>query len=220
MQDLRTGYPSFEGRANAFPAGPTALTTTAQTSTAIDHTTDRGNAITLVGYRVRRDIGSSHDEGFSRYAHRIYRLMHPLTQLRLDSVQRCTHTLRHSPAADSKMALGVRRAIMREPKKGERLWFSLTTLLPVNLRKPTKLDQPRLLRIGVPTQSLPAVHCLTGGFGENWEVRGLRLLFCGFVALDRCAKFRLLPVCPEAGVSPAVHAVSRESRAVIVILGM
>ena len=30
------------------------------TSTAIGHTTDRGNAITLVGYRVGRDIGSSH----------------------------------------------------------------------------------------------------------------------------------------------------------------
>ena len=30
------------------------------TSTAIGHTTDRENAITLVGYQVRRDIGSSH----------------------------------------------------------------------------------------------------------------------------------------------------------------
>ena len=36
---------------------------------------------------------------------------------------------------------------MREPKKRERLRFSLATLLPIHLREPTKLDQSRLLRM-------------------------------------------------------------------------
>ena len=36
---------------------------------------------------------------------------------------------------------------MREPKKRERLRFSLATLLPIDLLEPTKLDQSRLLRM-------------------------------------------------------------------------
>jgi hypothetical protein len=36
---------------------------------------------------------------------------------------------------------------VREPKKRERLRFSLATLLPIHLREPTKLDQSSLLRM-------------------------------------------------------------------------
>jgi len=45
------------------------------------------------------------------------------------------------------MAFGVRRTVMREPKKRERLRFSLTTLLPIDRCEPTELDQSRLLRM-------------------------------------------------------------------------
>ncbi len=37
--------------------------------------------------------------------------------------------------------------MMREPKKRERLRFSLATQLPISLREPTKFDQSRLLRM-------------------------------------------------------------------------
>src|SRR5258707_2393182 len=80
-------------------------------------------------------------------AHRVDRLMHPLTQLRLDGLKRRPHPLGHSPTAYNEMAFGVHRTIMREPKKRERLRFSLATLLPIDLREPTKLDQSRLLRM-------------------------------------------------------------------------
>src|SRR6201996_7356882 len=73
--------------------------------------------------------------------------MHPLTQLRLNGVKRRTHALRHGPAANDKIAPGVRRAVVREPQKRERLRLSFTALLPISLRVPTKLDQPRLLRM-------------------------------------------------------------------------
>jgi len=71
--------------------------------------------------------------------------MHSLTQLRLDGVKRRPHPLEHSRTAYNEMALGVPRAVMREPKKREGLRFAFTTLLPVYLREPTKLDQSRLL---------------------------------------------------------------------------
>src|ERR1700733_8258036 len=80
-------------------------------------------------------------------AHRIDRFMHPLTQLRLNGVKRRPHSLGHSPTAYSEMAFGVRRTVMREPKKRKRLRLSLATLLPIDLREPTKLDQSRLLRM-------------------------------------------------------------------------
>ena len=80
-------------------------------------------------------------------AHRIDRLMHPLAQLRLDGVKRRPHPLRYSPAMHNEMAFGCRRTVVREPKKRERLRFSLATLLPINLSEPTELDQSRLLRM-------------------------------------------------------------------------
>ncbi len=45
------------------------------------------------------------------------------------------------------MAIGCNRTVVREAKKREGLWFALATLLPINLREPTKLDQSRLLRM-------------------------------------------------------------------------
>ena len=80
-------------------------------------------------------------------AHRIDWLMHPLTQLRLDGVKRRPHPLGYSRTAHNEMAFGVRRTVMREPKKRERLRLCLATLLPIYLREPTKLDQSRLLRM-------------------------------------------------------------------------
>src|ERR1700691_4871912 len=80
-------------------------------------------------------------------AHRVDRLMHPLTQLRLDGVKRRPHPLGHSPTAYNEVAFGVRRTVVREPKKRERLRFSLATLLPIYLCEPTKFDQSRLLRM-------------------------------------------------------------------------
>src|SRR6266700_1850418 len=62
-------------------------------------------------------------------------------------MKRRPHPLGHSPTANNEMAFGVRRTVMREPKKRERLRLSLTTLLPIDLRDPTKLDQSRLLRM-------------------------------------------------------------------------
>jgi hypothetical protein len=73
--------------------------------------------------------------------------MHPLTQLRLDGVKRRPHPLGYSLAAYSEMALGVRRTMMREPKKCEGLRFFLAAQLPISLREPTKFDQSRLLRM-------------------------------------------------------------------------
>jgi hypothetical protein len=45
------------------------------------------------------------------------------------------------------MAFGVRRTVVREPEKRERLRLTLSTQLPIHLREPTKLDQSRLLRM-------------------------------------------------------------------------
>ena len=73
--------------------------------------------------------------------------MHPLAQLRLDGVKRRPHPLGNSSAAYNKMAFGVGRAVVREPQKREGLRFPLTTPLPIRLRKPTKFDQSRLLRM-------------------------------------------------------------------------
>src|SRR6202035_2415824 len=73
--------------------------------------------------------------------------MHPLTQLGLDGSKRRTHPLRHGSTLYDEVALGCRRTVVREPKKREGLWFALATLLPINLREPTKLDQSRLLRM-------------------------------------------------------------------------
>ncbi len=39
-------------------------------------------------------------------AHRVDRLMHPLTQLRLDGMKRRPHPLRHSPTMYNEMAFG------------------------------------------------------------------------------------------------------------------
>src|SRR6266700_1738475 len=62
-------------------------------------------------------------------------------------VDRLTHPLRYSPAPYDEMAFVVRRTVVREPKKRERLRCSLATLLPIDLREPTKFDQSRLLRM-------------------------------------------------------------------------
>ena len=74
-------------------------------------------------------------------------LMQALTQLCLDSLQRCSHALTHGLAPDDKMAFRVRRTVMREPEKRERFRFAFPTLLPGALREPTEFDQSRLLRM-------------------------------------------------------------------------
>ena len=73
--------------------------------------------------------------------------MHPLPQLRLNGVKRGAHPLRYGLTPCNEMAIGCHRTVVREAKKREGLWFSFPTLLPINLREPTKLDQSRLLRM-------------------------------------------------------------------------
>src|SRR5258708_36031876 len=97
------------------------------------------------------------DHTFQQCAHRVDRLMHPLTQLRLDGLKRRPHPLGHSPTAYNEMPFGVNRTVMREPKKRERLRFSLTTLLPIDLREPTETRSVASSPDGVLTQSAPAV---------------------------------------------------------------
>src|ERR1700761_704539 len=80
-------------------------------------------------------------------AHHVNRLMHSQAQLCLDGVKRCPHSLSYSLTAYDEMTFRVRRTVVREPKKRERLRCSLATLLPIDLREPTKLDQSRLLRM-------------------------------------------------------------------------
>jgi hypothetical protein len=80
-------------------------------------------------------------------AHRVDRLMHPQTQLRLDGVKRRPHPLGHSPTAYNEVAFGVRRTVVREPKKRERLRFSLATLFPrrrANYRRYTLASEENL----------------------------------------------------------------------------
>jgi hypothetical protein len=73
--------------------------------------------------------------------------MHPLPQLRLNGMKRGTHPLRDGLTPCNEMAIGCHRTVVREAKKREGLGFSFPTLLPINLREPTKLDQSRLLRM-------------------------------------------------------------------------
>ena len=80
-------------------------------------------------------------------AHRVNRLMHPLPQLRLNGMKRDAHPLRYGFTPCNEMATGCHRTVVRESKKRESLWFSFPTLLPIDLREPTKLDQSRLLRM-------------------------------------------------------------------------
>jgi hypothetical protein len=87
------------------------------------------------------------DDPFQPFSNSIDRFMQTLTELRLDAVERRPHPLNHGLAADNEMAFGVRRTVVREPKKRERLRFSLSTLLSIYLREPTELDQSRLLRM-------------------------------------------------------------------------
>ena len=61
------------------------------------------------------------DHTLHPYAHLIDRLVHPLTQLRLDGMKRRSHPLGYGLSAYSEMTSGVRRTMMREPKKRERL---------------------------------------------------------------------------------------------------
>jgi len=80
-------------------------------------------------------------------AHRVDRLMHPLTKLRFNGMKRRAHPLRHSPAPCNEIAVGGPRTVVREPKKRERLRLAFPTLLPIDLREPTKLDQFGLGRL-------------------------------------------------------------------------
>ena len=87
------------------------------------------------------------NDAFQPLSDSVDRFMQALTQLCLDSLQRCSHALTHGLAPDNKMAFRVRRTVMREPKKRERFRFAFSTLLPSPLREPTELDQSRLLRM-------------------------------------------------------------------------
>src|SRR6204780_3153108 len=80
-------------------------------------------------------------------AHRVDRLMHPLPQLRLNGIKRGAHPLRYGFTPCNEMAFRCHRTVVRESKEREGLWFSFPTLLPINLRETTKLDQSRLLRM-------------------------------------------------------------------------
>ena len=119
-----------------------------QAWTATDRRADRGSGPTPAGSREQRDIGNSHRPHVSA-------MLPPTltgscirwrsTALMLCSVARIR--LRHGLASDDEMAFGVRRTVVREPKKREGLRFSFATPLPINLREATKLDQSRLLRM-------------------------------------------------------------------------
>jgi hypothetical protein len=147
MQDTRTGNPTLEGRAYARPAGTAALTATAKhrPPQIAQPVTKAPHSPLVVGNRMIAKVASNHT--FQPRAHRVDRLMHPQTQLCLNGSKRRSHPLRHSPTLYDEMAVGGRRTIAREPKKREGLWFDLATLLPIDLREPTKLDQSRLLRM-------------------------------------------------------------------------
>src|ERR1700679_3475475 len=73
--------------------------------------------------------------------------MHPLPQLRLNGMKRGAHPLRYGLTPRNEMAIGCHRTVVRESKEREGLWFSFPTLLPINLRETTKLDQSRLPRM-------------------------------------------------------------------------
>ena len=84
------------------------------------------------------------NDTFQPLSDSVDRVMQALTELRLDSVERRPHALTHGLASDNKMAFGVRRTVVREPKKRERFRFAFSTLLSISLREPTELDQSRL----------------------------------------------------------------------------
>jgi hypothetical protein len=147
MQDTRTWNPTFESRAYARPAGTAALTATAKHGPPqiAQPVTKAPHSPLVVGDRVIAIVTSNHT--FQPRAHRVDRLMHSQTQPCLKGSQRRSHPLRYSPTLYDEMAVGGRRTIVREPKKREGPWFALATLLQINLREPTKLDQSRLLRM-------------------------------------------------------------------------
>jgi hypothetical protein len=123
MQYLRTWYPSFEGRAYALPAWTAGSTATAkhQPAQSAQPITERPERPPVFGNRVISVIAA--DDTLQPCAYLIDWLVHPLAQLRLDGVKRRPHPLGYSLAAYSEMAFGVRRTMMREPKKREHLRF-------------------------------------------------------------------------------------------------
>ena len=76
-----------------------------------------------------------------------HRFMHLSAQLLLNLLKLCLHTLRRRPSPDNIVTRGVCPTVVSKTQERERLWFSLSTLLPVGLGKTSKLNQPRLLRM-------------------------------------------------------------------------
>jgi hypothetical protein len=103
MQDTRTGYPSFEGRAYALPTGTTALTAAAkhrppQVAQPITEATKRP---AVFGNRMVSVIATDHT--LQPCTHLIDRLVHPLTQLHLDGMKRRPHPLGNGLTAYGEM---------------------------------------------------------------------------------------------------------------------
>ena len=73
---------------------------------------------------------------------------------------------------------------MREPKKRERLRFSLATLLPIHLREPTKLDQSRLLRM----EFQRSLVCALPSAGSAEVLPSLFVSFIGTMAQSDSSK--------------------------------
>jgi len=80
------------------------------------------------------------DDTFQPFSDSVDRFMQTLTELRLDGVERRPHPLNHGLTPDNKMAFGVRRTVVREPKKRERFGFAFSTMFPMALSEPTELE--------------------------------------------------------------------------------
>src|SRR5271156_4223545 len=101
MQNTRTWYPSFEGRAYTPPTGTAALAATAKhrpphVAQPITETPERPP---VFGNRVISVIATDHT--LQPCAHLIDRLVHSLTQLRLDGLKRRPHPLGYGLTAYS-----------------------------------------------------------------------------------------------------------------------
>ena len=80
-------------------------------------------------------------------AKRRHRFVHPRPKLLLNCLQFRFYTFAYRPPPNGKIPRTVGSAAMREPQKRETLRFPFPSLFPIDLCKPAKLDQPRLVRM-------------------------------------------------------------------------
>jgi len=148
VQDFRARYPSFEQRSANLPplAGTLAAACECLVPQSIDALPEGAQLSDITGHCVVLVVAV--DDLPKPCTDVAWAIMHPATELGLDSLELRNHPhLRRNAPDGERVGLVPSPTVVSEAQEVERLWFTRTTLLPISGSIAPELDQPGLLRM-------------------------------------------------------------------------